>query len=151
MKLLVPCDGSSSAQRAVAYALSLVQGRPDSSIVLLNVQNRATLDLSDIDATRMTERDIAARQSRKALRGAVRACEKAGIRFESRSEFGPICETIERVAQEVRVDQIVMGTRGLSRVSGLLFGSVASGVIHQARVPVTLVKKNARLPRDGQQ
>ncbi len=32
-----------------------------------------------------------------------------------------------------------MGTRGMGRVANLLLGSVASKVVHLARVPVTLV------------
>jgi nucleotide-binding universal stress UspA family protein len=44
------------------------------------------------------------------------------------------------VAEEQRVDGIVMGTRGLGPVKGLVLGSVANKVIHLAEVPVTLVK-----------
>jgi nucleotide-binding universal stress UspA family protein len=37
-------------------------------------------------------------------------------------------------------DMVVMGTRGLSPVGGLVLGSVTSRVIHLVKVPVTLVK-----------
>lgn len=144
MKLLVPVDGSVASQRAVAHALWLAQGRPGSAIVLLNVQNRETLGLSDIDVRTDGEREIASRQSVKALRNAIKACKGAGTQFEARAEFGPVCETIGRVANEIHADQIVMGTRGLGRVTGLILGSVATGVVHMARVPVTLVKKSMR-------
>jgi nucleotide-binding universal stress UspA family protein len=149
MRLLVPSDGSGAAHRALAYALWLAQDRPGSSIVLVNVQNRDTLALSDIDAAIESERAIAGRQSAKALRGAIKACEDAGIHFEIRSEFGPVCETIERVARDVHPDQIIMGTRGLSRITGLLLGSIAMGVVHRAHVPVTLVKAETHLPGSG--
>ena len=144
MKLLVPVDGSAAAQRAVAHALWLVYARPEAEIELLNVQNREMLGLSDIDADTGNERDIASRCSAKALRRAIRDCEDAGIRFQARAEFGPTCETISRIAREIHADQIVMGTRGLGRVMGLLLGSVATGVIHMAHVPVTLVKNSTR-------
>ncbi len=42
--------------------------------------------------------------------------------------------------QKLGCDVIVMGTRGLSSVTGLLLGSVATRVIHEASVPVTLIK-----------
>ena len=144
MKFLVPVDGSVAAYRAAAHALKLVQGRPESEVVLLNVQNRSTLGLSDIDVREYDEREIASRRSHKALRNAIKACEAAGIPFEVRAEFGPVCETIIRIAHEVHADQIVMGTRGLGRVTGLFLGSVATAVIHAADIPVTLVKKSAR-------
>ena len=44
MRILVPIDGSGSANRATVYAVSLVDGRPDAEITLLNVQNQGTLD-----------------------------------------------------------------------------------------------------------
>ena len=43
-------------------------------------------------------------------------------------------------AKKQGFDQIVMGTRGLNRVSGLLLGSVATGVLHLVDIPVTLIK-----------
>lgn len=144
MKLLVPVDGSAAAQHAVTHALWLAYGRPEATIVLLNVQNRETLGLSETHAETEDEHRIAATRSAKTLRNAVRACEEAGVRFETRMEFGLICETIIRTANEVRADQIVMGTRGLGRLGSLVVGSVATGVVHQARVPVTLVKKSRR-------
>jgi nucleotide-binding universal stress UspA family protein len=39
-----------------------------------------------------------------------------------------------------RGDEIVMGTRGLGRIGGLLMGSVATKVVQLAPVPVTLIK-----------
>jgi nucleotide-binding universal stress UspA family protein len=44
------------------------------------------------------------------------------------------------VAKEHGCAQIVMGTRGLGTVSGMLLGSVATKVIHLADVPVVLLK-----------
>ncbi|MCJ9712965.1 universal stress protein, partial [Bordetella hinzii] len=41
---------------------------------------------------------------------------------------------------EKQCDRIVMGTRGLGAVGGLVLGSVAQKVIHLSPVPVTLVK-----------
>ena len=49
-------------------------------------------------------------------------------------------KTIAEVAREEVVNQIVMGTRGLGGIQGLLLGSVATQVIHLAEVPVTLIK-----------
>jgi nucleotide-binding universal stress UspA family protein len=48
MRILVPVDGSDSANRAAAHAVALVRGRADAEIILLNVQNRRPLDISDI-------------------------------------------------------------------------------------------------------
>ncbi len=53
---------------------------------------------------------------------------------------GQVAKTVVEVAREQGVDQIVMGTRGLGGIQGLLLGSVATQVIHLADVPVTLIK-----------
>ncbi|HEY8290491.1 MAG TPA: universal stress protein [Acetobacteraceae bacterium] len=140
MKLLVPVDGSTAALHAVQHALRLAEGHPGATIILLNVQNHQTLGLSDISDELLDERELAARQSNRELRVACRTCRDAGVRFISRSAFGPICETIDRVAREIHADQIIMGTRGLGHLAGMVLGSVGTGVVHLARIPVTLVK-----------
>lgn len=142
IRIVVPVDGSASANRAVAHALLLISGRPDAEIILANVQNPDTLDISDISAVMTVEADgrLAARQARTALRRGVELCRKAAARFETRVEIGAPAETIDRVVREVRANQIVMGTRGLGSLGNLLLGSVAARVVKLSRVPVTLVK-----------
>ena len=53
---------------------------------------------------------------------------------------GDPAETIAKVAREQACDLIVMGTRGLGTVTGVLLGSVATKVIHLSDRPVLLVK-----------
>jgi nucleotide-binding universal stress UspA family protein len=120
MRILVPVDGSGSANRATVYAVSLVDGRPDAEITLLNVQNQGTLDTSDISSVVSVGADtaLAADRSEKALRHAIRLCGNAQVKFENRSAFGPIAETIDKAAREVKADQIVMGTPGFSPLRG---------------------------------
>ena len=49
-------------------------------------------------------------------------------------------ETIAQAARDEGIEHIVMGTRGLGSIQGLLLGSVAMKVIHLAEVPITLIK-----------
>jgi nucleotide-binding universal stress UspA family protein len=141
MRILVPVDGSGSANRATVYAVALVDGRPDAAITLLNVQNQGTLDTSDISSVVSVGADtaLAADRSEKARRRAIRLGSNALVKFEIRSAFGPIVETIDKAAPEVKADQIVMGTRGFSPLRGAELGSVSTKVGHLARMPVTLV------------
>ncbi len=142
MRIVVPVDGSESANRAVAHALSLAAGRDDAEITLLNVQNAQTLDTSDISTITSVGADTerAAEHSEKALRHAIALCRKAQVKFSSRSLFGPIAKTIETTARQIGADQIVMGTRGFGPLRGAVLGSVSSKIVRLARIPVTLVK-----------
>lgn len=142
LRIVVAVDGSAPANRADGHALSLGAGRPEAEIVLVNAQNLQTLDTSDSSAvmTVKADRRLAARQSRTALRRAITLCRKAQARFVTRAETGPPAETIDRIAREVGVHQIVMGTRGLGSLGNLFLGSVTTKVVRLARAPVTLVK-----------
>ncbi len=142
MRILVPVDGSAPSLRAVEHAISLLEGRKQGEIVLVNVQSRETLDVSDFTAvvTREADRELATRRSESALRRAAALCKKAEARFELRTGLGPVAETIDRIARETDADQIVMGTRGLGKLGRIILGSVATEVTRLASVPVTLVK-----------
>jgi nucleotide-binding universal stress UspA family protein len=53
---------------------------------------------------------------------------------------GPPAEAILSVAETRNVDLIIMGTRGLGRLAGLLIGSQSQKVVAQANCPVMLVR-----------
>lgn len=142
MRILVPVDGSVIAERAVAHALTLVQGRSGDEIVLLNVQNQETLDTSDISSVTSvaTDTERAGDRSKRALAGALALCRNVAATLTVRTAFGPIADTIIAVAREVGADQIVMGNRGFGPLRGAVLGSVSARVVQLARIPVTLVK-----------
>jgi nucleotide-binding universal stress UspA family protein len=142
MRILVPVDGSDSANRAAAHAVALVRGRADAEIILLNVQNQRTLDISDI--SRVTSvganAERAADKSKTAFAEAIALCRTAQVKFDTRSAFGLVADMINKIAAEIGADQIVMGTRGFSPLEGIVLGSVSTKVIQMAHIPITLVK-----------
>ena len=142
MRVLVPVDGSESANRAVAHAVLLAEGRVSGESTLLYVQNQQTLDTAEISGITSVGADTerAVDQSEKVLRQAIELCRNAHVKFNTRSAFGPIAEAIDTTAREIAADQIVMGTRGLGPLRGAVLGSVSSRVVRLARIPVTLVK-----------
>lgn len=85
-------------------------------------------------------RDHQLRMSEEALAPARKLCERLGVEFQYYSRIGEPGQAITSFAKRTGCKEIVMGTRGLGRVSGLVLGSVATKVIHLAPVPVTLVK-----------
>jgi len=139
-KILVPVDGSSNADRAVQHVISLARTNPAREIVLLNVQ--APVDAWEARSFLKTSEIEALQESRggDALASARALLDAAQVRYTPLVLLGPVPETIARAALEQGCDGIVMGTRGLGAVAGVLLGSVTSRLIHLADVPVTLVK-----------
>jgi nucleotide-binding universal stress UspA family protein len=140
-KILLPVDGSPASLRAVDFAIEMVTQSPNTSLVLLNVQNVPAIALSDASAMPSNWLDEATSQaSTKALEDAIGKCEDASVAFETLTKTGLPAKMIAQVAREEDIKHIVMGTRGLGGVQGLLLGSVATKVIHLVGVPITLIK-----------
>ena len=58
-------------------------------------------------------------------------------------EGGPV-EEIVLLAEKLRADLVVVGRRGLGRVTRLIAGSVSEGVVHRASFPVLIVRGGER-------
>jgi nucleotide-binding universal stress UspA family protein len=141
-KILIPVDGSPASLRAVDFAIEMVAQDPSTSLVLLHVQNTRAIELAGASEAMDTEwlREAGSRASAKALKDAIGKCEHAGVASEALVRTGQIAEAVGQVARKENVKHIVMGTRGLGGIQGLLLGSVAMQVVHLAEVPITLIK-----------
>jgi len=142
MKILVPIDGSPASIRALKFAIAQVKTVAGASLVIVNIQNPETLGLPAsvrITPSAQIEQEVEW-AAREALQDAVTLCREAEITYVTRSGRGVIATMIDHVAREEHVAQIIMGTRGLGTVSGLILGSVSTQVLHLADVPMTLVK-----------
>lgn len=58
----------------------------------------------------------------------------------SKNALRAVDYAIARAARRLKCESIVMGTRGMGTIGNLFLGSVATRVIHLARIPVTLIK-----------
>ena len=141
-KILIPVDGSPASLRAVKFAIEMMAQNPNTSLVLLHVQNISAIELAGASEAAATDwlHEAAAQAAAKALKDAIGKSKDAGVAFETLVRTGQTAEAIAQVAREEDVKQIVMGTRGLGPIQGLLLGSVATQVVHLAEVPITLIK-----------
>ena len=135
-KILVPVDGSPASIRAVDFASKMLVQNPGTSLVLLHVSNIPAIELAGTEAVQ----ELASERSAQALKDATERCEASSADFKALVRTGQTAKAIAQIAQEEDVRHIVMGTRGLGGVQGLLLGSVATQVIHLADVPITLIK-----------
>lgn len=74
------------------------------------------------------------------LAKANRLLDKANLPHVVSILVGDPAETICKVAKAEKCDLICMGSRGLGATANLVLGSVATKVLHGAKVPVLLVK-----------
>ena len=139
-KILVPVDGSPASLRAIEFAVEMVGQSPGTSLVLLHVSNIPAIELAGVSEATDWLQEAASQASAKALNDAIGKCEGASVVFKTLTKSGQTAETIAQVAHEEDVKHIVMGTRGLGSIQGLLLCSVAMKVIHLAEVPITLIK-----------
>jgi nucleotide-binding universal stress UspA family protein len=141
LKLLIAVDGSEHACRAVEAAARLAREFAGLEAVLLNVCQRPNWDGEappfDYEAIAGAERE----RQEALLDAALAHARLHGMdKVSTQSALGAPAEEIARVAADRGVDQIVMGTRGITALGGLLLGSVAQRVVHLSPVPVLLVK-----------
>ncbi|CAM3978886.1 Universal stress protein [Bordetella tumbae] len=139
-KILVPVDGSESALRALKTAIAMAGQHDEAELHLLNAPPPILSGHAKMFLDKQVVQDYYNEEGEKALADARKAAENAGVRFVTAIKAGQSAQTIVDYAHAHQCAHIVMGTRGLSALPGILLGSVANKVIHLADVPVTLVK-----------
>jgi len=141
LKILVPIDGSECAVRALKDAIGLAKdSSSDAEIYLLNVQVPIVSGHAKMFLSKETIDNYYKAESDDALATALDTAKASGVTFHAEMRTGSYGETIANYAKEKQCDRIVMGTRGLGAVGGLVLGSVAQKVIHLSPLPITLVK-----------
>ncbi len=141
MKILIPVDGSASANRAVDQVIGTAPLLKDApQIFLLNVQWNIASGNVKLFINHETINDYYREQGMAALASAREKLDVAGLAYSYHISIGTPAEAIVQYAQEHQIDQITMGARGQDALSALLLGSVVSKVMHLAAVPVLLVK-----------
>ncbi|MGB9347418.1 MAG: universal stress protein, partial [Ilumatobacteraceae bacterium] len=66
------------------------------------------------------------------------------VPFEMRIEPGDARTALEQVADETGASLLVVGTRGLGAVRGLLLGSVAGYIARYSTRPIAIVPRSTR-------
>jgi nucleotide-binding universal stress UspA family protein len=140
-KLLVAIDGSASATHALEFALGLAKRKDPVTLHLLTVRPEAPV-YGEIQVYVSQERmdELQSQHSLDILQPAIELAKASGVPCTSEVAVGEIARTIARRAEELECDGIVMGTRGMGGIGSLVMGSIATKVVHLAKVPVTLVK-----------
>ena len=138
-RILVPYDGSEQSQQAVRQAahIARLQG---ATLMLLSVVD-LNAEVAAFERVSMDGYDPAALKE-----GAYKELAKilrevpADIRTNSVVELGSPAEVIVETADDEGYDLVVMGSRGLGRLTGFLMGSVSQYVLQHVHCPVMVVR-----------
>ena len=134
--ILVPVDGSEGADRAIEKAVMLAQtcGAKLNFLYVANINQLAiNAVLSDAILDSVTK-------AGNVILDRALEMVPAGIAKESFSDTGSPAVVVLDFAETNDIDLIVMGSRGLGVVKGVLLGSVSQYVVEQSKCPVLVVK-----------
>jgi len=140
-KYLLAVDGSDNSRRAAYYVLNLLRENSNLEITIIHVVNfrKEMVKYSPIMDIRDIEREVL-EGGREILDQQALIFENDGYPVKKLVVDGDPGLKVSEYAKEEGFDQIILGTRGLSDLKGLVLGSVSHKVIHLAQCPVTLVK-----------
>ena len=145
-KILIAVDGSPHSLKGVTMGAQIATGL-DARVVLLHVVKREALHAGLEEFARAEhikvplDIDILKEGARHLLRTSLEAARATGVKdIESEVEEGPIARTIVARAEHHNADLIVVGSRGMGDIEGLLRGGVSHRVEILAKCPVLVVK-----------
>jgi nucleotide-binding universal stress UspA family protein len=143
MRILVATDGSSHAIAAAKLTAHLVRELREAEVVLVNVGHIPTIAMGGpgegyVDLGALEE---GLRQAGQViLENTVAALAGIDARVSRVYRQGDPAGEIIKAAQEHKADLIIMGSRGLGQIGGLILGSVSERVLHAAHGPVLIVR-----------
>ncbi|MCA9986027.1 MAG: universal stress protein [Anaerolineales bacterium] len=116
-RILVPLDGSRTAEKALPLAQALArQLSTPLSLLSVGADNEGYLEI------------------------VRRSLQAEGVPADCHTGAGAVADTIHLTARSLDSDLIVMSTHGLTGVRRLLLGSVAGQVVERSSLPVLLVR-----------
>jgi len=136
-KILLAVDGSVHSDLAADYAGKLAT--VFKAVLLIVHAYPQTSDLLGYDDF---EKLVARRKStgQIVLKNVRERLASSSVTVHEDLLEGPEAEAILAAATAQQVDLVVMGTRGLSTIEGMLFGSISRKVAHHAHCPVLLIR-----------
>ena len=144
-KILVPSDGSKTAQKAAMYAADLAKQLKASIIALCVIDMRLFMDqnVPISKALRDNKKSVEdyLKETAEGYVGEVKRLCNRGVAAKISIKMGYPVEEILKEAKKSKANLIVMGSHGRSALSATILGSVAYSVIHNDKsVPVLIVR-----------
>lgn len=135
-RILVAIDGTDYSWRALEFAVHLAE-KCGSSLAIMTVEKEDT----DIAIFSGKDEDAPDQVGDEVLNAACTLMEGKGVECSYLLERGgKVADKIIAVEKMERCDAIVLGSRGLGVLEGLIKRSISQEVVENADVPVIVVK-----------
>ena len=142
VKILLAVDGSESAVRAtrtLVESTAAYKDPPQVELVTVHLPVPHVGGFSGVVITHDMVEQYYREEGQKALAPSKQLLDQAKIRYTPHILVGDVAKTIVEHAEKSGCDMIYMGTRGMTAMTNMLVGSIATKVLHLAHVPVVLV------------
>ncbi len=144
-KVLIAVDGSKHSLGSVALGAEIAHAM-DAQVLLYHVVKPYKLPESlrvfaKAEHMQTFDPELLRKGAQYLLAGALSEARKTGLKnVEIETEEGPIARSIIDRAKSFKADLIVIGSRGMGDVEGILRGGVSNRVETLAKCPVLIVK-----------
>jgi nucleotide-binding universal stress UspA family protein len=136
-KILVALDGSEHSIRALKTAIQIAK-KFDGTITLIHVYTVSPFVITPKQVYKYVQ--AVQELGNNILQEGTSLTKAEGVQVETLLTEGHAVEKILKTAMKQNFNLIVLGSRGLSTLKGILMGSVSEGVTKNASCPVLVVK-----------
>ena len=137
MKIAVAIDGSENALRAAKHAITLVQFLPEAHLEVIYVSdyNKA----KDERLLSQSPESLTLKREQK-MHPILELAKGVGVKAKITMLKGNPSQEIIKYVNSEEIDQLVIGSRGLSTFQEMVLGSVSHKVMKHVNCPITIVK-----------
>lgn len=135
-RILVPLDGSKYSEKALQRAYEVVNAFDSKLILLYVVEKSLPINLLD----RKVYLKMVRKFGNKTLEKANNVLSKKGITAKTFLKEGNIVNEIKKVAKKENCDLIIVGNKGLGKVTRFLLGSVSNKLAQSSSCSLLIIK-----------
>lgn len=140
---MVAVDGSNPSFNASTYAIDLAK-KHDAELVVLNIVSlvpSSQFEYANIGRMREIETAETEKTQQEINKVKQKAIEKkVWVETAVLVKYTKVVKEIVEYAEQMKIDMIVIGSRGMTGIKKMLLGSVAEGVVTYSHCPVLVVK-----------
>jgi nucleotide-binding universal stress UspA family protein len=129
-KILVPTDGSGSAERALHHAIEIAKLSGGELTILRVIETPFHRPPTDEEKHKIETY----------LEEVKKKVEKAGVKVKTSSPVGDPKAEIKRICEKNKADLIVMGYTGRAKAIKFLIGSTTEYAVEHLKCPVLVIK-----------